>query len=51
MNWRCIFKGHVWGEWVPWWQDAPRIVRASLECLNDKTMVRMCRRCGKIQRR
>jgi hypothetical protein len=45
----CFFKGHTWGDWFPWWHNAPRIVFASLEYLNDKTIYRDCSRCGKRQ--
>lgn len=49
MNWRCIVFGHQWTAFRHWADDAPRIVRASLEYLNDTTHVRDCERCGKRQ--
>jgi hypothetical protein len=47
MNVRCFFKGHDWTPWQHWSRDRPRIVRASLEYLNDTTNVHTCKRCGR----
>lgn len=49
MNLRCIFKSHDWTPWRRWSDDAPRIVRSSLEYLNDHTAIRDCRRCKERQ--
>jgi hypothetical protein len=45
----CMFKGHKWGDWFPWWHDAPAIVFASMEYMNDTRIYRDCARCGKHQ--
>jgi hypothetical protein len=46
---QCLVKGHDWTEWQHWSLSRPRIVRASLECLNDRTQERKCQRCGLVQ--
>lgn len=51
MSWTCFFKGRSWPDWKPWWHDAPRIVFASIEYLNDTRHVRKCARCGKFEAR
>ena len=50
MGFRCLFKGHDWPRWKWWHHNAPRIVFASLEYLNDTTVIRTCQRCGKYER-
>lgn len=47
MGLACLFKGHDWSPWKMWWHNAPRIVFASLEYMNDSTTVRQCQRCGR----
>lgn len=48
---RCLFRGHAFGGWYPWHRDAPRIVFASLEYMNDRREFRDCARCGCQQMR
>jgi hypothetical protein len=43
---RCFLIGHDWTPWRHWARRAPRIVRASMEYLNDSTHSRDCQRCG-----
>jgi len=49
--WKCFWQGHQWTPWRHWSYDAPRIVRASMECMNDPTEVRNCLKCSKKQSR
>lgn len=47
----CFLGFHSWSPWYPWWRDAPRIVFAALEYMNDPTEISDCVCCSKRRSR